>query len=251
MTVAMMMTVIACRRVSESRTGRVNVGEETSNCRSVPPTSSRAQTDCGKFQQHLDSKLYRVSPTPPPPTPIPASHPHPDDVPSLCHRRLGSPRGQLLPQDPALLRALRRVLRSQRLCHRRRAVQRSYRWDLAPPRSRAKLTGPRDSFLQKRRNAARVPRLRAIETEHRHLQLRRPADPPDIRTSPVPWLQPVLTPAQYDKGLIRGLGWSEDEKLLVVSEDGMVRCYSDLQGDFTQFSLGHVHSAPRHCCDRI
>ncbi|KAF8533406.1 Vps16, N-terminal region-domain-containing protein [Trichophaea hybrida] len=43
----------------------------------------------------------------------------------------------------------------------------------------------------------------------------------------------------YDKGSIRGLGWSEDEKLLVIAEDGMVRCYSDLQGDFTQFSLGH------------
>ncbi|KAI5807059.1 Vps16, N-terminal region-domain-containing protein [Geopyxis carbonaria] len=42
-----------------------------------------------------------------------------------------------------------------------------------------------------------------------------------------------------DKSSIRGLGWSEDEKLLVVTEDGTVRCYYDLQGDFTQFSLGH------------
>ena len=39
---------------------------------------------------------------------------------------------------------------------------------------------------------------------------------------------------------MRGLGWSEDEQLLVVTEDGMVRCYYDLQGDFTQFSLGNV-----------
>ncbi|KAI9760862.1 MAG: Kinesin [Chaenotheca gracillima] len=48
----------------------------------------------------------------------------------------------------------------------------------------------------------------------------------------------------WDKGSIRGLGWSEDEKLLAVTEDGTVRCYYDLQGDFTQFSLGHasVHS---------
>ena len=45
---------------------------------------------------------------------------------------------------------------------------------------------------------------------------------------------------QWDKGSIRGLGWSEDEKLLVVTEDGIVRCYYDLQGDFTQFSLGNV-----------
>ncbi|KAI9777827.1 MAG: hypothetical protein M1839_008504 [Geoglossum umbratile] len=43
----------------------------------------------------------------------------------------------------------------------------------------------------------------------------------------------------WDKGSIKGLGWSEDEKLLAVTEDGTVRCYYDFQGDFTQFSLGH------------
>ncbi|OCK81859.1 vacuolar protein sorting-associated protein 16 [Lepidopterella palustris CBS 459.81] len=43
----------------------------------------------------------------------------------------------------------------------------------------------------------------------------------------------------WDKGSIKGLGWSEDEKLLVVTEDGTVRCYFDLQGDFTPFTLGH------------
>jgi len=53
----------------------------------------------------------------------------------------------------------------------------------------------------------------------------------------------------YDKGPIRGLGWSEDEKLLVVAEDGMVRCYADLQGEFTQFSLAHV-SEVRVICGR-
>ncbi|KAK3692170.1 Vps16, N-terminal region-domain-containing protein [Podospora appendiculata] len=42
----------------------------------------------------------------------------------------------------------------------------------------------------------------------------------------------------WDKGSIKGLGWSEDEKLLAVTADGTVRCY-DLQGDFTQFSLGN------------
>ncbi|KAL8873659.1 MAG: hypothetical protein Q9174_000913 [Haloplaca sp. 1 TL-2023] len=42
----------------------------------------------------------------------------------------------------------------------------------------------------------------------------------------------------WDKGSIRGLGWSEDERLLVITEDGIVRCYNDLQDDFTQFSLG-------------
>ncbi|TKA58749.1 hypothetical protein B0A49_08037 [Cryomyces minteri] len=43
----------------------------------------------------------------------------------------------------------------------------------------------------------------------------------------------------WDKGSIRGLGWSEDEKLLVVTNDGVVRCYYDLQGDFIPFTLGH------------
>lgn len=43
----------------------------------------------------------------------------------------------------------------------------------------------------------------------------------------------------WDKGSIKGLGWSQDEKLLVVTADGTVRCYYDLQGEFTQFSLGN------------
>ena len=43
----------------------------------------------------------------------------------------------------------------------------------------------------------------------------------------------------WDKGPIRGIGWSDDEKLLIVTKDGMVRCYSDFHGDFTQFSLGN------------
>ncbi|KAH7308157.1 Vps16, N-terminal region-domain-containing protein [Stachybotrys elegans] len=42
----------------------------------------------------------------------------------------------------------------------------------------------------------------------------------------------------WDKGAIKGLGWSENENLLVVTADGNVRCY-DLQGDFSHFSLGH------------
>ncbi|CAI4219096.1 unnamed protein product [Parascedosporium putredinis] len=42
----------------------------------------------------------------------------------------------------------------------------------------------------------------------------------------------------WTEGTIKGLGWSEEEQLLVVLADGTVRCY-DLQGDFTQFSLGH------------
>ncbi|KAI1824869.1 vacuolar protein sorting-associated protein [Xylaria intraflava] len=48
----------------------------------------------------------------------------------------------------------------------------------------------------------------------------------------------LLKSIAWDKGLIKGLGWSEDERLLVVSQDGTVRCYYDLQGEFNQFSLG-------------
>ncbi|KAM5467397.1 Vacuolar protein sorting-associated protein 16 [Microsporum audouinii] len=42
----------------------------------------------------------------------------------------------------------------------------------------------------------------------------------------------------WDHGSIRGLGWSDDEKLLAITEDGTVRCYYGLSGDFTPFSLG-------------
>ena len=48
----------------------------------------------------------------------------------------------------------------------------------------------------------------------------------------------LLKSIAWDRGSIKGLGWSEDERLLVVGLDGTVRCYYGLQGDFTQFSLG-------------
>ena len=43
----------------------------------------------------------------------------------------------------------------------------------------------------------------------------------------------------WDKGSIRGLGWSDDEELIVVTEDGTVRRYYGLHEDFNPFSLGH------------
>ncbi|KAH8812061.1 vacuolar protein-like protein sorting vps16 [Xylogone sp. PMI_703] len=49
----------------------------------------------------------------------------------------------------------------------------------------------------------------------------------------------LIRSINWDRGTIKGLGWSEDEKLLVVTADGTVRYYYDLQGDFTQFSLGN------------
>ncbi|KAF1357424.1 vacuolar protein sorting-associated protein 16 [Lizonia empirigonia] len=49
----------------------------------------------------------------------------------------------------------------------------------------------------------------------------------------------LIRSINWEKGTIKGLGWSEDEKLLVITEDGTVRCYYDLQGDFAPFTLGH------------
>ncbi|KAF6822914.1 hypothetical protein CPLU01_11735 [Colletotrichum plurivorum] len=49
-------------------------------------------------------------------------------------------------------------------------------------------------------------------------------------------------PWDQASGAVRGLGWASvaggEERLLVVTADGVVRVY-DLQGDFTQFSLGN------------
>ncbi|OAL68485.1 vacuolar protein sorting vps16 [Trichophyton rubrum] len=53
-------------------------------------------------------------------------------------------------------------------------------------------------------------------------------------------LTSIHTQDNWDHGSIRGLGWSEDERLLAVTEDGTVRCYYGLSGDFTPFSLGSM-----------
>lgn len=44
----------------------------------------------------------------------------------------------------------------------------------------------------------------------------------------------------WDNGRIRGMGWSVQEQLIVVSESGNARCYYDFEGNFTQFSLGKL-----------
>lgn len=36
------------------------------------------------------------------------------------------------------------------------------------------------------------------------------------------------------------MGWSDNEELLVVAEDGTVHRYFGLHGDFAPFSLGNV-----------
>ena len=42
---------------------------------------------------------------------------------------------------------------------------------------------------------------------------------------------------QWDQGKIIRLGWTMDERLVVLSEEGGYRIY-DLQGDYQQYSLG-------------
>ncbi|KPI35492.1 uncharacterized protein AB675_10984 [Cyphellophora attinorum] len=49
----------------------------------------------------------------------------------------------------------------------------------------------------------------------------------------------LISNINWDKGSIRGLGWSDDEQLIVVTEDGAVRCYFGLREDFNPFSLGN------------
>lgn len=44
----------------------------------------------------------------------------------------------------------------------------------------------------------------------------------------------------WDRGSIRAVGWSDEERLLLVTDDGTVRSYADLQDDdFSPFTLGH------------
>ncbi|SAM01302.1 hypothetical protein [Absidia glauca] len=47
----------------------------------------------------------------------------------------------------------------------------------------------------------------------------------------------LIDQIQWDKGRIVALGWSEQEQLVVVTEDGTVRLYP-LHGDHSQFTLG-------------
>lgn len=50
----------------------------------------------------------------------------------------------------------------------------------------------------------------------------------------------MISRLNWDKGSIRGIGWSEDERLLVITGDGTVRCYTGLHGEFSTFTLGNV-----------
>lgn len=50
----------------------------------------------------------------------------------------------------------------------------------------------------------------------------------------------MLIDLKWEQATIRGLGWSDKEELLIVSEDGTVRRYLGLDGEFTSFSLGNV-----------
>ncbi|KAJ5246686.1 hypothetical protein N7468_001669 [Penicillium chermesinum] len=49
----------------------------------------------------------------------------------------------------------------------------------------------------------------------------------------------LINRIHWEQATIRGLGWSDKEELLVVAEDGTVRRYFGLDGEFTSFSLGN------------
>ena len=49
----------------------------------------------------------------------------------------------------------------------------------------------------------------------------------------------LISRLNWEKGSIKGIGWSDDERLLVVTEHGTVRVYYGLHGDFHPFSLGN------------
>ncbi|KAL4740896.1 Vps16, N-terminal region-domain-containing protein [Aspergillus similis] len=49
----------------------------------------------------------------------------------------------------------------------------------------------------------------------------------------------LINRLNWEYGTIRGFGWSDQEELLVITEDGTVRRYFGLYGDFTSFSLGN------------
>ncbi|KAL2865107.1 tethering complex subunit VPS16 [Aspergillus lucknowensis] len=49
----------------------------------------------------------------------------------------------------------------------------------------------------------------------------------------------LINRLNWEYGAIRGLGWSDQEELLVITDDGTVRRYFGLYGDFTSFSLGN------------
>jgi hypothetical protein len=53
----------------------------------------------------------------------------------------------------------------------------------------------------------------------------------------------LLRKIPWDNGPIKGLGWSEREHLIAVSENGTARYYYDFQGNFQQFSLGKMAEA--------
>src|SRR4051794_19973517 len=49
----------------------------------------------------------------------------------------------------------------------------------------------------------------------------------------------LISKISWEKGVIKGLGWSEDERLLVIADDGSFHVYFGLHGDFHPYMLGH------------
>ena len=49
----------------------------------------------------------------------------------------------------------------------------------------------------------------------------------------------LISQLHWDREVVRGLGWSDDEQLIVVTQSGTVRCYNGFHGEFNPFLLGH------------
>lgn len=80
--------------------------------------------------------------------------------------------------------------------------------------------------------------LAALWPDETKLQAHQPGKPSKPSIDIYSLAGQKLRSIPWDKGPVKGLGWSDAETLLVVAADGHVRCH-DLQGDFSHFSLGH------------
>lgn len=47
----------------------------------------------------------------------------------------------------------------------------------------------------------------------------------------------MISHKQWDQGKVIKFGWTSDERLVVLNEEGVYRVY-DLQGDYQQYTLG-------------
>lgn len=49
----------------------------------------------------------------------------------------------------------------------------------------------------------------------------------------------LISRLNWDKAAIKAVGWSDDERLVVIAEDGVFHVYDGLYGEFAPYNLGH------------